>query len=277
MRIGKMFSFVILPSFLALGWNSTQNLPAQIPRDHAWQVLQEGVKDKDAHTRAIAIRSLGLVPQDRDAERLAIEALKDTVTEVRVAAASSLGQMRARNSIPALQEALKDNDVSVIVAAASSLRALGDTAAFLVYYAILTGERKSGQGLADQQKKMFSDPKKMAQMGFDVGIGFIPFAGMGLGAVKTLTQDDESPIRAAAAVALAKDPDPKSGQALLTATQDKSWIVRAAALDAIAQRDDPACVSEIVMALSDAKPEVKYTAAAAVYRLTSGRRANAGY
>ena len=275
MQNGKILGCVALLSALSVAWNLNATLRAQVPKEHAWQVLQDGVKDKDTRTRAIAIRSLGLVPQDSGAEKFAVEALTDPATEVRIAAANSLGQMRARNSIPALQAALKDNEVGVIVAAASSLRALGDTTAFLVYYAILTGERKSGEGLADQQKKMLSDPKKMAQLGFDVGVGFIPFAGLGLGAVKTLTKDDESPIRAAAAVALAKDPDPKSGQALLNATKDKSWIVRAAALDAIAQRDDPSFVSEIVTALADTKPEVKYTAAAAVYRLSAGRRADA--
>ena len=50
--------------------------------------------------------------------------------------------------------------------------------------------------MADQ-KKMLSDPKKMAQFGFEEGIGFIPFAGVGLGAVKAFTKDDVSPVRAA--------------------------------------------------------------------------------
>jgi HEAT repeat protein len=45
--------------------------------------------------------------------------------------------------------------------------------------------------------------------------------------------------------------------------------VRAAALDAIARRDDPTLVGDIVAGLSDEKPEVKYTAAAAVYRLSN--------
>lgn len=189
--------------------------------------------------------------------------------EVRISAATSLGKMNARDSIPSLIEALKDERVGVILAAASALRSLGDPSAYLVYYAVLTGERKSGEGLLAEQKKALSDPKKIAQLGFEQGIGFIPFAGLGLGAVKALTPDDDSPVRAATAVALATDPDPKSGEALVRAAQDKSWIVRAAALDAIARRNDSTLIPEIISALNDGRLEVKYTAAAAVYHLAT--------
>lgn len=247
---------------------------AQVPRENAWQVLLSGAAEKDTRTRAIAIRSLGLVTRNNDAEKVAVAALQDAAPEVRASAAIALGKMEARNSIPALKEAIKDKDIGVILAATSALRALGDPSCYLVYYAVLTGERKSGEGLVAEQKKMLSDPKKMAQIGFEQGIGFIPFAGLGYSAFKTLTKDDESPVRAAAAVALATDPDPKSGKALLDATQDKSWIVRAAALDAIARRNDASLIPDIVTSLSDQKPEVKYTAAAAIYHLSGSPKPN---
>jgi len=115
---------------------------------------------------------------------------------------------------------------------------------------------------------MLSDPRKMAQFGFEQGIGFVPFAGLGYGIFKKLTKDDSSPVRAAAAITLAKDPDPKSGDALVVAVPDKSSIVRAAALDAIAQRNDPQLIVRIMRALNDDKPEAQYTAAATIYRLS---------
>jgi len=260
------FWVMILSSFL-LAWSESGL--AQVPKDLAWQTLSDGVRDKDARTRAIAVRSLGLVPRDKAAEKWVLESLKDGTDEVRVSAATALGEMNAKDSIPALKEALKDKNVRVILAAANSLRSLNDPSAYLVYYAVLTGERKSGEGLVAEQKKALSDPKKMAQLGFEQGIGFIPFATLGLGAFKALTPGDDSPVRAAAAVALATDPDPKSGEALARAVQDKSWIVRAAALDAIAKRNDPALIPEIVDALNDARPEVKYTAASAIYHLST--------
>jgi len=69
---------------------------------------------------------------------------------------------------------------------------------------------------------MLSDPRKMAQFGFEQGIGFVPFAGLGYGIFKKLTKDDSSPVRAAAAITLAKDPDPKSGDALVVAVPDRA-------------------------------------------------------
>jgi HEAT repeat protein len=260
---------------------------AQTPEQQSWSLLSAGAADKSAHTRAIAVRSLGLVPHDSAAEKLAADSLHDSSAEVRIAAATALGHMKATSAIPALKKALRDPDVGVILAAAGSLRLLGDPSAYLVYYAVLTGERKSGQGLVDEEKKMLSDPRKMALFGFETGIGFVPFGGLSYGVYKALTKDDVSPVRAAAAVALAHDPDPKSGEALVKAASaptydsytktgeaivkapvDKTWVIRAAALDAIAQRNDPGLIVGIMSAMADPKPEVQYTAAAAIYHLS---------
>jgi HEAT repeat protein len=139
------------------------SLIAQVPRDKSWQVLQDGARSKDSKTRALAVQSLGLVPGDGAAEKLAIESLKDANASVRAHAATALGQMKGRNAIPALTEALQDKEFGVLLAASSALKSLGDPSAFLVYYALLTGERKSGGGLVEEQKKMLNDPKKMAQ------------------------------------------------------------------------------------------------------------------
>lgn len=90
---------------------------------------------------------------------------------------------------------------------------------------------------------------------------------MGDGAFKALTKDDVSPVRAAAAEILARDPDPKSAEALTEAASDKSWIVRAAARDALACRGDSSLLPPIERRLSDEKDVVRHTAAAAVIRL----------
>jgi HEAT repeat protein len=111
------------------------------------------------------------------------------------------------------------------------------------------------------------DPKKMALLGFQEGIGFVPFAGIGYGAIKTLVKDDTSPVRAAAARVLADDPDPDSEQALIDAASDKHSVVRTAALDALARRGNPAVIDRIAPALSDETDDVKYTAAAAIVHL----------
>jgi HEAT repeat protein len=123
----------------------------------------------------------------------------------------------------------------------SSLRLMHNDTAYQVYSEVLAKQRKSGKGLISA-KSTFSDPKKMAQLGFEEGIGFVPFAGIGWKAIKEVRKDDSSPLRAAAAKVLADDPDPATTKVLEAAAGDNSWLVRAAALEALARRGDPAAL-----------------------------------
>jgi len=180
----------------------------------------------------------------------------------------SLGELHSSSSIPKLELALKDKDITVVLATAHSLCMLQDKEAYEVYYEILLGERKAGPGLIEGQEEMFRDKKKLAEFAFEQGIEFNPFAGIGWGIVKTLHTDNVSPVRASAAKVLTDDPDPRSGQALVRACSNKSWIVRVAALDALARRGDPAVLKDIEPHISDGKDRVRYTAAAAIIRLS---------
>lgn len=253
---------------------SAMPIAAQSPQQKAWDILHAGLQGENTNERSIAVHVLGLLAGDAEAVKLAETALQDPKPDVRAAAADALGQMNARSSIPQLKETLADKDSSVVLAAAHSLQLFGDPAGFEVYYAILTGQRKSGSGLVAEQEKMLRDPKKMAQFGFEQGIGFVPFAGMGWTVFKMISKGDVSPVRAAAAKILASDPDPSSGDALAAAAFDKNWIVRDAALESISKRDDPALLSRIVPTLSDQKSEVRYTAAAAVIHLSDTAKRN---
>ena len=241
----------------------------KVPKEEAWQILNSACIGEKTSGRATAIRVLGLMPNDAKARKLAERALDDDKAEVRSAAAAALGDMKSRTSIPKLREALDDHDPSVALAAAHSLELMHDESAYEVYYEVLTGQRKAGRGLLASKTSDLKDPKKMAQLGFEEGIGFIPFAGIGWGAIKAITKDDSSPVRAAAAKVLAKDPDPAATKALADATGDKSWLVRAAALEALAKRGDPSVLDTVKLYMSDENDAVKYTAAAAVLRLTA--------
>ena len=158
------------------------------------------------------------------------------------------------------------------MASAHALILLKDDSGYDVYYEILAGERKTGKGLLAQAAGL-RDPKKLAEIGFQEGIGFIPFAGLGWKAFKTIRKGDSSPARAAAATILAADdPDPRATEALANATGDKNWIIRAAALEALAKRADPSVLSTVELYLSDQEGEVKYTAAATALRLMAIRQ-----
>jgi HEAT repeat protein len=247
----------------------------QTPKQEAWQILNAACTGDKTSGRATAIRVLGLIPDDAKAMKLAEQALDDDKPEVRSAAAAALGDMKSRTSIPKLRAALDDDDPSVTLAAAHSLALMHDDSAYEVYYEVLTGERKAGKGLIASETSILKDPKKMAQLGFEEGIGFIPFAGIGWEAIKVIRKDDSSPVRAAAAKVLAKDPDPAATKALADAAGDKSWLVRAAALEALAKRGNPSVLDTVKLYMSDEKRAVRYTAAAVVLRLTAIKESTA--
>jgi len=246
-------------------------LPAQPPEQTAWEILQAGVESDKADQRAAAVHVLGLLQLQPRARQLADKGLLDNDSRVRAAAATALGQMGAKESIPRLREALRGEDSEVVFAAADALYRLGDESAYEVYYAVLMGERKSGQSLMERQEKMIKDPKALARLGLEGGLGFIPFGSIGYGAVRALRRDDVSPVRAAAAQRLIRDADPKSAQALVKCVADEKWIVRAAVAEAIAKREDPTLLEAVLPLLTDENRTVCFSAAAAVIRLSGAK------
>lgn len=241
----------------------------------AWAMFESAAKSNNATQRTIGVRALGLLRDNARARKLAEGALDDAKPDVRAAAATALGQMHAIESVAKLQKLLQDERISVVMAAAHSLRDLKDnTSAYSIYYDVLTGERK-GDGLVAQQMDTLHNPKELALIGLEQGIGYVPFAGIGWDAWRYTHKKDPHPVRAVAATLLAHDPDPLTGTALVKAAlNDKDWIVRAAALEAIAERGDPSIEDKIEISLLDANAHVRYTAAATVIRLTAlGRKA----
>ena len=244
-------------------------LRASEATDRAWSTLSLAAEDKSSDKRIKALHALSLLPSNAKAEQLAEKALGDTNSHVRSAAAKALGQMKAASAKPKLKEALNDPETEVVIAAANALYVFKDPAAYEVYYALLTGERKSSKGLLHSELNTLKDRKSMEKLAFETGIGFVPFGGMGYEAWKTVTQDDTSPIRAAAAEKLATDPDPKSATALEKECSDNKWRVRQAVVDAIAQREDPALADGLLQLLDDTNDNVRLDAAAAIVRLSA--------
>jgi HEAT repeat protein len=251
----------------ALGTVHLSPAGAQGSAERAWAILGQGVAHANRDTRATAVAALGLLVKDDRARTLAESRLGDGESAVRAAAATALGQIDLKTAGPALTRAVQDPQAEVVFAAAAALLRLGDAAAYRVYYAVLTGERKTGEPLLESQLKLLKDPNALAQIGFEQGIGFIPFGGIGLQVFKSFRQDNVSPVRAAAAQRLAADPDPASGRALVRATTDEKWIVRASAVSAIATRGDRSLASALVPRLEDENETVRFNAAAAVVRL----------
>lgn len=248
--------------------------PPLSPRERSWQILHGGLEMDNTEKRVKALAALGVLKNNLEAEKLAVAALKDQKSDVRVAAANVLGTMQANQARSALEVALDDNEPAVVLAAANSLMLLKDpNFAYDVYYGVLTGTVRTNNGAIKEQireqLKILHDKKKIAQLGIEQGVGFIPYGGLGYGMVKNLMKSDNSPVRAAAARKLAHDPDPITAKALVSATQDKNWLVRVAALEAIAERGDRSLISKITPTLDDDKDEVRYTGAACIVHLST--------
>jgi HEAT repeat protein len=247
---------------------SQPDTPPKPVKDQAWDLLQSGLKEDSTATRATAVRALSLLTGEARAVTLACRALSDPKAQVRVAAATALGELHAKSAIPKLAASLSDKEPEVVLAAAHSLLTMKDMAAYQAYYEILTGSRKGSKGLVAGEIDTLKDPKQLALLGFQQGIGFVPFGGIGYVAFKTMVKDDSSPVRAAAARILADDPDPATDDALIqAATSDKSQMVRTAALDSLSRRGHPGVIDRLAPAMWDDRDDVKYTAAAAIVHL----------
>jgi len=249
---------------------------AQDPATNAWGVLQSAATNSSSSQRLAAMRVLQLLPGQTKAAQLAEQSLQDKEPTVRASAALSLGTMKSKSSIPKLLAMIKtEKDGDVALAEAKALTDLGNEKGYEVYYAVVTHTWKSGEGLMGGEEKELNDilknPKQMADMAFEQGIGYVPFGGIGFQAYQTIrSAEDKGPMVEAAAIkVLATDPDPRTGTALAkVATTSKSSLVRAAAYDAIARRKEKSLLPVIKAGLSDPKDEVKITAAAAVIRLS---------
>jgi HEAT repeat protein len=203
------------------------------------------------------------------------QVLTDPDPKVRAAAARALGPMEAESSQPRLKALLNDKEPFVVLAAAHSLFLLGDRGeVYDIDYEVLNGERKSADGFVASQISELRDPKAVAAMGLETGIGFMPFGGEAYEVYKRVRKDDVTPVRVAAAKELAADRDPKIDLALSKACSDKKWPVRAAAVYAIAKRDNPALLSAVMPVMDDKNATVRYEAAAAVLRLTGAASRN---
>jgi len=86
----------------------------------AWDMLDTAAASQKTRERTNSIRALGLLRNDVHARNLARHALEDPKPEVRVAAATALGQMRCTESIPWLRKLLSDKKLPVVMAAAHS-------------------------------------------------------------------------------------------------------------------------------------------------------------
>lgn len=257
-------------------------LPAQ-PEKTSWSLLKDGLGDKNPDKRRQAVTALGSIgAADPEAVRVIQEALKDDDPLVRQTAAAELGQMKAREAIPALKTALDDASGEVAFAAAKSLWEMGDKSGLDLIEDVLTGLQKTSEGMVsgavrDVKRKAHS-PKSLAMMGFKEASGALlgPF-NLGIVAAEQAFKDGGGGARALAATLMAQDCDAESLRLLkLTTTDDKNWAVRAAAAKGVGQCGNPDAIPTLERNLSDSHDAVKFMSAAAIIRLSGKPAAKTG-
>src|SRR5215470_14455716 len=255
--------------------------PSKLTRVDAWEILSTATNNRNSLRRAEAVVALGTAGSQRRVVRLVERGLDDKDASIRELAARTLGEMRARSSIPKLIEALKDDSPDVSFAAAKSLWAMGNRSGREVLLQILSGERDSpgvmNGGLIKNQfqatRKKLDNPKELAVMGAkEAATSLFGPAAWGIKIMEELTVDRSASARATSAILLGPDATLDTLRQLQDALNDKNWIVRAAAAQALGASRHREQIPFLQPLLGDSKPAVRCMAAAAMVRLSAGPR-----
>jgi HEAT repeat protein len=246
---------------------SLKTASARLERS-AWEVLDKNFKEGKSAEKIDVIIALGTIGREPAAVAMAEQGLKDDDSDVRLAAVSTLSQMKSRSSIPKLRRALKDREPEVSFAAAQALWSMGDRSARQLFIAVLQGERATSPGMIEAAKKHYLNVKTLAWTGVQEGAGavFGPL-GFGVTAVRELMKDKGAPARALSAEKLSLDHSPEALRALEDAANDDNWAVRSAVADALGNTGNRAALPALRSLLDDDKEAVRCMAAAAIIRL----------
>lgn len=244
------------------------------PDKTAWELLKQGLSDKNPEKRRQAVTAVASIGLAADAVKLLEQSLQDGDPLIRQTAAAELGQIKSKQSIPALKTELDDASAEVVFAAAKALWDMGDKSGRDLIEDVLSGQQKTSEGMVsgamqDAKRKM-RDPKAMALMGFKEASGALlgPF-NIGILAAEQAFKDGSAGGRALAATLLAQDCDAQTVRLLEWAcTQDKSWAVKAAAAKALGQCGTQDSIPKLEQNLSNSRDAVKFMAAASIVKIS---------
>ena len=264
------FLFLLMPVF------------AQESSTKAWQILDQGLADKNPVKRKDAVIALGLAGSSTEVFTRLSNALTDKDVGVQVATCATLGSLKNKRAIELLTTTVKSEIPEVAYAAASGLFQLGQPIGREVLIEVLNGEKKSTSNYLTTQKRgvvqLLQNRPAMMRMALKEGIGMIPIPGAGFGAasLEAILKDAGMSGRALVATMLANEKDAASLQALRDSLDDKSWSVRAAAVHSLAVRNRPEVLNEVLPLMDDKNDAVRFRAAAAALRLGSIGKAKSG-
>ncbi len=248
-------------------------LPPLSPLDKARTHLHEALEDGNPDTRKQAVQALGLIGPRQPYLGQLIDMLKDKDVEVRIAAISSMLDIKSPEVIVPLRKALEDEVPEVSFSAAKALWAMNDPAGRDALLLVFEGESKMNSGYLSRKSReslrMFRTPKRLMMFVFRKGVGSVgvPGLGRGVSSLEGMLIDGELTGRAGTALLLSSDNDPRVIAALREGLNDKTWTVRAASAHAIAIQNNTALQNDLIPLLDDKKEAVRVRASAAYLRL----------
>ena len=269
-----LFLFPLVACF-ALGQAEKTSPEPPLPvADRANQYLDDALHDKNPDTRKTAVQALSLVGAREPYLSKLASMLDDQDVPVRLATITSLVDLKSKDALPALHKALaEDSAPEVEFAAAKALYTLKDPTGQAALIEVLGKEMKTSSGFITKQMRdslrMLHTPRPLIMFAVKQGVGMAPVPGLGEGisSLQGILSDPGVSGRAATALLLASDKDPRVLAALKDALSDKDASVRAAAAHAIALRNDPSAEPVLIPLLDDKKAPVRLRASAACLRL----------
>jgi hypothetical protein len=253
---------------------SRENKPGPVV---AWALLTDAANSEKFRDRSDAISALTILPRDRKAISAVSHGLEDKEETIRVLAATSLGDMKARSAIPALKAALEDKSPQVSFAAAQALWKMGDRSGREIFYDVLVGERKVKPGpikeKINQARMDMHNPKALALTGVNEASGaFLGPFSMGVSVVEEYAKNSGTSVQALCAQLLSTDDTRDTVEQLELALADDNWTVRAAAARSLAKLNVRAALSKLKdMMQNDKSQPARLAAAAAVIDLNTSR------
>jgi HEAT repeat protein len=244
------------------------------PATTAWNVLKPGLEDTNPLTRRQAVTATGSIGLNPEAIRLVEAALKDNDSLIRATAAAELGEMKSRQSFPALRAALDDSSGEVGYAAAKSLWDMGDKTGRGFLEDVVAGQQKATdggvKGALHRANRLRYDPKAMAVLGAKEASGALlgPF-NIGVIAAEQVFKNGAVAVRMQALNLLAEDCDAQTFKLLeAAAVDDKTWAEKATAAKALGRCGRPDAIPTLEQNLADSNVSVRFMSAAAIIRLS---------
>jgi len=253
--------------------SAEDELPPLSPLDKARTQLHEALEDSNPDTRKQAVQALGLIGPRQPYLGQLIDMAKDKDVEVRIAAISSMVDIKSPEVIMPLRNALEDDVPEVSFSAAKALWVLNDPAGREALLLVLEGESKISSNYLTRKSReslrMFRTPKKLMMFVLRKSVGSVgvPGLGRGVSSLEGMLIDGELTGRAGTALLLSNDNDPRVMDALREGLSDKTWSVRAASAHAIAIQNNINLQADLIPLLDDKKEAVRVRASAAYLRL----------